>query len=324
MDSKDTQIQQTKRKAARVQLNPSLVAENSKPDQSGDVFNIWYSKWTGGETNGKQAITHSKHKCNVQNDSGYTKADRYIEQGTINRSHHFCLYFARGYCCNGKNCEYLHRIPTELDIFSPTVDCFGRERFSDYRDDMSGVGSFSRVNKTLYVGNIVKVDDKIEERIKSSFGDFGSITNISVIKSKNIAFVTYKLENQAQFAKEAMYRQSLDLNDKVETLNIKWANDDPSFRSKKRELEEDSEMSVDAARKLLDTLRKQNMSNKKQKSDTKESKLNYNVNIQEQANHKVGLDINAIRRLAELRSTQKLKFTSLVSGYTSDEDSLEV
>ena len=128
------------RSPARVQLDPSLVKENSKPDQTGQVFNIWYNKWTGGENNGRRGITHAKHRCNVVLDSGYTRADKHAREGEINRTHYICLYFARGYCCNGKNCDYLHRIPNELDIFSPTVDCFGRERFMDYSDDKSGIG----------------------------------------------------------------------------------------------------------------------------------------------------------------------------------------
>lgn len=37
-------------------------------------------------------------------------------------------------------------------MFNPNVDLFGREKHSDYKEDMSGVGSFMRVNRTLYVG----------------------------------------------------------------------------------------------------------------------------------------------------------------------------
>lgn len=57
---------------------------------------------------------------------------------------YFCLFFARGVCPKGQDCDYLHRLPTIHDMFNPNVDCFGREKFSDYRDDMGGVGSFMR------------------------------------------------------------------------------------------------------------------------------------------------------------------------------------
>ena len=32
-------------------------------------------------------------------------------------------------------------------------DCFARDKFADYRDDMGGVGSFQRQNRTLYIGS---------------------------------------------------------------------------------------------------------------------------------------------------------------------------
>jgi hypothetical protein len=40
------------------------------------------------------------------------------------------------------------------DLFNPNVDAFGRDKHSDYKEDMSGVGSFMRQNRTLYVGRI--------------------------------------------------------------------------------------------------------------------------------------------------------------------------
>jgi hypothetical protein len=51
-------------------------------------------------------------------------------------------------------CSYWHRIPTEDDPTDATLDCFGRDKFDEYRDDMGGVGSFNRENKTIYVGHI--------------------------------------------------------------------------------------------------------------------------------------------------------------------------
>ena len=43
----------------------------------------------------------------------------------------------------------MHRLPTLHDHFNPNIDCFGRDKFSDYRDDMGGVGSFMRQNRTV-------------------------------------------------------------------------------------------------------------------------------------------------------------------------------
>ena len=43
-------------------------------------------------------------------------------------------------------------MPSTFDIYSGNVDIFGRDKHSDYRDDMGGVGSFMRQNRTLYIG----------------------------------------------------------------------------------------------------------------------------------------------------------------------------
>lgn len=59
-------------------------------------------------------------------------------------------------------------------MFNPNVDLFGRDRHSDYRDDMGGVGSFMRQNRTIYVGRI-HVSDDIEEVVARHFAEWGQI-----------------------------------------------------------------------------------------------------------------------------------------------------
>lgn len=56
-------------------------------------------------------------------------------------------------------------------------DCFAREKFSDYRDDMGGVGSFNRQNRTLYVGRIRETGNAAdtEDVVRRHFGEFGKI-----------------------------------------------------------------------------------------------------------------------------------------------------
>lgn len=132
---------------------------------------------------------------------------------------------------NGKKCEYLHRLPTAADIYPPSVDCFGRDKFSDYRDDMGGVGSVFRQNRTLYVGHITVTDD-IEEIVSRHFKEWGQIERIRVLNDRGIAFITYRYEANAQFAKEAMAHQSLDHE---EELNVRWATEDPNPRAQERE-----------------------------------------------------------------------------------------
>lgn len=319
-----------KRRPARCQMDPSEVHENSKPEQTGQTFNIWYSKWTGGDDNGKQGLVHAKHRCDVRRDSGYTKADKYITDGQLNRSNYICLYFARGYCCNGKNCDYLHRTPTELDVFSSTFDCFGRERFLDYKDDMSGIGSFGRINKTLYVGGISTMSGNIEMAITKCFDEFGDIDYVKVLPQKNSAFVSYKLESQAQFAKEAMHCQSLTPGNETETLNIRWANKDPSFNARKREREDQNQMTMDTARKLLEHLRNENI-NKKQKITVKniDGKAETEDNVSNYTNftENIGIDQGSLFVLAKLRTENNkptaniVPSVSVVTGYSSSDES---
>jgi len=75
------------------------------------------------------------------------------------------------------------------------------------------VGTFSRENKTLYIGNIKNTQD-MKEIVLRHFEEFGEIEKYNVLNNRCIAFVTYKSRLNAEFAREAMMGQSLD-NDEV-------------------------------------------------------------------------------------------------------------
>jgi hypothetical protein len=227
-----------KRRPARPQVDPATF-KTEPPPQTGTIFNIWYNKWSGGDRDVQQQ-TAAPNRCNIVKDSGYTRAD------SIPGSY-FCLFFARGICPKGKDCEYLHRLPTLYDLFNPNVDCFGREKFSDYRDDMGGVGSFMRQNKTLYIGRIHSTDD-IEEIVARHFQEWGQIDRIRVLNQRGVAFVTYTNQANSEFAKEAMAHQSLD---HTEILNVRWATVDPNPAAAKREARMIEEQAAEAVRRAL-------------------------------------------------------------------------
>lgn len=245
-----------KKKPARVQIDPSLIT-SEPPPQTGTIFNIWYNKWSGGDHDGN-AQTKAKGRCNVATDAGYTKADSLT--GSF-----FCVSFARGVCAKGVDCDYLHRLPGVYDIFGPNVDCFGRDKFSDYRDDMGGVGSFMRVNRTVYIGRIHVTDD-IEEVVARHFAEWGQVERSTycgrlsseqseanqsvarVLNQRGVAFVTYSNEANAQFAKEAMAHQSLDHD---EILNVRWATADPNPMAQAREARRIEEQAAEAIRRAL-------------------------------------------------------------------------
>jgi hypothetical protein len=227
-----------KRRPARPQVDPATF-KTEPPPQTGTIFNIWYNKWSGGDrdTPVQQA---APNRCNIEKDSGYTRADS--TPGAF-----FCLFFARGICPRGKDCQYLHRLPGLHDIFNPNVDCFGRDKFADYRDDMGGVGSFMRQNRTLYVGRIHVTDD-IEEVVARHFQEWGQIDRTRVLNTRGVAFVTYTNLANSEFAKEAMAHQSLDHD---EVLNVRWATVDPNPAAQKREARAIEEQAAAAIRAAL-------------------------------------------------------------------------
>lgn len=243
-----TKIIKRKRRPARPQQDPSTF-KSEPPPQTGTIFNIWYNKWSGGDREDAASSKHqAKGRCDVARDSGYTRADKVPGS-------YFCLFFARGLCPKGSDCEYLHRLPNSRigkegglgDIFPSNVDCFGRDKFSDYRDDMGGVGSFMRVNRTLYVGRIHVTDD-IEEVVARHFQEWGQVERTRVLPSRGVAFVTYVHLANSEFAKEAMAHQSLDSD---ETLNVRWATVDPNPVAQKREVRKIEEQAAEAIRRAL-------------------------------------------------------------------------
>lgn len=240
-DTKKTKkIIRRKRRPARPQVDFSTL-KSEPPPQTGTIFNIWYNKWSGGDREDKYlSKTAAPGRCNVATDSGYTRGDKVAGS-------YFCLFFAKGLCPRGHECEYLHRLPGLHDHFNPNIDCFGRDKHSDYRDDMGGVGSFMRQNRTLYVGRIHVTDD-IEEVVARHFAEWGQVDRIRVLTARGVAFVTYSNEANSQFAKEAMAHQSLDHS---EILNVRWATVDPNPMAQKREARKIEEQAAEAVRRAL-------------------------------------------------------------------------
>ena len=149
-------------------------------------------------------------------------------------------------------------------------DCFARDKFADYRDDMGGVGSFNRQNRTLYIGRIKETGNgqETEEVVTRHFREWGTIerSNVSfsslwfpytyipsrsvrVLQYRSVAFVTYVSEFHAQFAKEAMACQSLD-NDEI--LNVRWATEDPNPVQKVAEKRRLEDMGQEAIKARMD------------------------------------------------------------------------
>lgn len=307
-------------KPARVQVDPESIPQEDAPPQTGTVFNIWYNKWSGG---GNQfQLVKSKYKLNVDKDTGYTRANK------TDGEKFFCLFFAKGMCTRGKKCEYLHRIPNDFDFFPQTVDCFGREKFSEYRDDMSGVGSFNTVNKTLYIGGVI-VKENTQDLLNKEFRKLGKIVKINVINDKNCAFVSFKNELNAQFAKEAMMGQSLYGTD---ILNVKWANEDPNpaaIKQRKRQHEEETQQVVEQLLAKYDQKRVKIDSDSEptveepdepQEEVVKTTEVKQIENTPKNNSSLLNNDSLSYLKLLGTKTTQVSKPKPLVSGYESSDD----
>ncbi|KAJ3092200.1 Pre-mRNA-splicing factor [Quaeritorhiza haematococci] len=199
-------------KPARKQAADTSSSKKFVAETSGE-YNIWYNKYTGGDWRNRpreppQGAIRNAIVAEQKQDQVPSFACTSPEE------------FARR--------ERNAGIPFPGEKVDRTYDCFGRERHRDERDDMGGVGSFEKENRTLYVGNI-HVGPRMEATVMRHFAVWGEVENVRVLTLKGVAFVRYKQRENAEFAKEAMYGQSLDNN---EVLNVRWATEDPNPRAK--------------------------------------------------------------------------------------------
>ncbi|SOV08860.1 related to CWC2 - involved in mRNA splicing [Ustilago sp. UG-2017a] len=281
-------------------FNAIREAFSARPESAG-TFNIWYENYAGVDREENEAQKAKREtRCDIARDSGYTKADitlktqaARVQTGatiTPDEAVYCCIHFARGCCPHGVECNFLHRLPRPNDFPSQGRDCFGREKLGNYKDDMSGTGSLSKINRTLYVGRIheehgvslptstnsawrdggktlkggrsvndiknkngprpkqdpksyrpqhnsvrPETDNATERVVRRHFSEWGEIDRLRVLTGRSCAFVTYKYEANAQFAKEAMLNQALDHD---EIINVRWASDDPNPAAQKRNQEQ--------------------------------------------------------------------------------------
>ena len=185
-------------------------------------YNIWYDKYLSDRTEDKEKIP-AEYKCNPTLDTGYTRADK---QQKKNNSY-FCLYFARGCCCEGVNCRYYHHVPTfeEVQYIENSKDIFGRSRFATSLKDNGGVGLFTKNCRTLYVSDIKRLEKKDQNRemvklIYENFSKFGEIEDIQYLPLKASCYIKFSHRCFAEYAKEAMMKQAMVGE---EILSITWA-----------------------------------------------------------------------------------------------------
>lgn len=210
-----------KRKWARVQCKELSNVKFQRMEGQYE-YNIWYNRYS---SDFHEKRYKASTRCDSKRDAGLTRADLVNPDNA-----YICIFFAKGSCAHGRRCQFLHRVPTDADNakLDSLHDCFGRERHATDRDDMGGIGSFTRDCRTLFVGSLqISNIRRLEESLLKHFGEWGEIEQLVVKPKYGCAFVRYKNRANAEFAKIAMSEQSLDQD---EQLNIRWAHDDPNPR----------------------------------------------------------------------------------------------
>eukprot|EP00792_Barthelona_sp_PAP020_P008054 TRINITY_DN3193_c1_g2_i1.p1 TRINITY_DN3193_c1_g2~~TRINITY_DN3193_c1_g2_i1.p1 ORF type:complete len:285 (-),score=80.41 TRINITY_DN3193_c1_g2_i1:80-907(-) len=199
---------------ARKQVD-DLQLSKKENEGIGYTYNIWYNRWivSRNEKSTEEVVEARNTIINVKTDCGLTNANQKPGKSFC------CLFFARGCCSKGKDCNYLHRIPTDEDEYALSIgnDIFGRTRHEIDQDNYMGVGSFNRPNKSICVYNFKPIEN-ILQKLWNVFKDFGEITQMRLLH-QSIAIIFFKNRANAEFAKEAMLGQKFE--DSV--LITRWA-----------------------------------------------------------------------------------------------------
>jgi len=209
---------------ARSQVIPLTLPQLEPFSPDAAEYNIWHGKSSRSRGDTMTARRKASAQCEPYLDSGYTR-------GSAAKQSQFCLYFARGTCLKGHECDNLHHLPTYRDDAQRSIlhDIFGREKHRDEREDNGGTGSYMRNCRTLFIhyGGVNFCGRKVHDSVLKAFSKWGPLEDIHVVPSKCIAFVRYEIRSSAEFAKEAMMGQKVTTSSEG-VITVRWANDDPN------------------------------------------------------------------------------------------------
>ena len=196
-------------------------------------YNIWYDKYLTDTQDKYKKRMPSLHKCNPEKDAGFTKANSFEKEGSA----WFCVYFARGSCTEGVNCRYYHRVPNHEDCTHENDnirDIFGRARHASHKNDMTGIGSFNKECRTVYITGVqmtmsggLNPQKAATQKLYSIFSPWGEIEDIGFstkgLRGGNRAFIKYAHRYYAEFAREALSDQMDVLEGQKDPLIVRWA-----------------------------------------------------------------------------------------------------
>jgi hypothetical protein len=225
------------------------------------VYNIWYHHTSGA---GRSTVKRAHDAwtkilpavCRTRGDAELARLQAGSSVPTAASAQvRVCLDFARGACSRGRECERLHRVPTDADEARMSRDnmhdVFGRSRHALHKDDMSGTGSFFADNRTLYVGRVKTLPgEETKARLVTVFGLWGPLVSVRFIESKSIAFIQYRNRTSAEFAKEAMDDQCAFEGDTEARFNMRWSIETEAI--KKSRTEDRKRQAEDVIREAMD------------------------------------------------------------------------
>jgi hypothetical protein len=126
-------------------------------------------------------------------------------------------------------------------------DIFGRSRHATFKENRTGIGSFSKECKVLCVSHIKFVDNDVDadpqeakpDTIPSSysakdvvrlvydqFSPWGEVEDVIFNQSKLCVYIKYRFRVSAEFAREAMQNQVL-VEGVKDPIKIQWAVENP-------------------------------------------------------------------------------------------------
>lgn len=227
-------------------------------EESNDMmnYNIWSHRGyrPGRQRQEGKSIQLSQYRCHRDLDCGWTRG----EKGGCT---FICIYFARGICHHGSDCNFRHRVPdASFELHhrtQPQYDIFGRDRDAELVGT-KGAGCLSRDCTTLYIylGALASLPkEQVEEMLQEDFGEWGEIEEVNVVPRKAIGFVRFVFRSSAEFAKAAMHQQQLVGDTKTGTvLDVRWALDDPNPVAIERVKRKQEEALVKAYLEAIDRL----------------------------------------------------------------------
>ncbi|CAF1104064.1 unnamed protein product [Adineta ricciae] len=139
---------------------------------------------------------------------------------------HICSFYVKGECKRGEECPYRHEKPSDpddplstqniRDRFYGINDPVAEKLLSRYKEAPQLEAPEDKTVTTLYIGNVVDID---EQQLRDHFYQYGEIRSVTVVPKQSCAFVQFTQRDAAErAAKETFNKLVID----GKRLSVKW------------------------------------------------------------------------------------------------------